>query len=113
MRSTLIALLGCMLLVGVCVAPAMAAEKSESSGALLAVRSLDVTPLTDEQLDQVVGTANIFLAIALDTVQFGPFAVALDASVVLNLDNGAFEAIDLLASVGPITLGVQLPVPAP
>jgi hypothetical protein len=49
-----------------------AAEKSKGSGKLLTVRSLDVTPLTDEELAQVVGVGSIDV-----TVKFGPIAVGL------------------------------------
>jgi len=123
MRRTLVALLGCALLVAVFVPLAIGAEAEptlnhaeqqlaatntpESSAALLAVQALEVTPMTDTELDQIIGAAPIIMTIGVAPTEIIPgFSIGVESVFELDLGTGQFDFSigTLLAIAGSLDL---------
>lgn len=123
MRKTLMALLGCALLAVVFAPMAIGAEAEptlietdqrvvsadplEPSANLLAVQGLEVTPMTDTELDQIVGASPIIVAIEAPAIELFPgFSIGLDGLFSLDLGNGEFNfAIEsIVGLVGSLDL---------
>jgi hypothetical protein len=69
--------------------PAVAAEDAKEEAGLLAVRSLEVTPMTDEELDQVVGAQLLTLIFDFGPLALGPILgtdISIIARVALGFD---------------------------
>jgi hypothetical protein len=115
MRKILIALLGCVLLAAVLVPMAIGAEAGptpnqveqpvapaaqlEPSEGLLAIQSLGATPMTDAELDQVVGAAAIVVAVGLEDFNVFGIGFAFAGLFTLDLDQGSF-IFDTVTTVG-------------
>jgi hypothetical protein len=103
-----IALLGCSLFLAICVPAVMSAEaipnsleldkaeatrSPEQHTALLAIQSLNVIPMTDNELDQIVGAARIDLNLDL-SVLVGPLNVDITGTIELG-DDGPRIQVDV------------------
>lgn len=123
MRKILVALLGCVCLATVLVPMAMGAEAGptpnqveqpvapaaqlEPSEGLLAIQSLGATPMTDAELDQVVGAAAIVVAVALNDFNVFGIGFAFLGEFTLDLDQGLFTFGTVTTVGGSLPLGGQ------
>jgi hypothetical protein len=121
MRKTLMALLGCVCLAAVLVPMAMGAEAGptpnqveqpvapaaqlEPSEGLLAIQSLGATPMTDAELDQVVGAAAIVVDVALNDFNVFGIGLAFLGNFTLDLDQGTFSFLTATTVGGIIPFG--------
>jgi hypothetical protein len=81
------------------VVPAAQLEPSEG---LLAIQSLGATPMTDAELDQVVGAAEVVVGIALNDFNVFGISLAFLGDFTLDLDQGSFSFLTVTTVGGTL-----------